>query len=413
MMGAEAMTQIRIPAILLAGLAAAATSATAQVDPQTLCAGLGAEGVWVGGSSEASDVSLMEAPADLTAELGTGQQSVALFRLSAPAELRLEAAPREAGDTEIELRAAGGAVLLTDDDGGGGLSSRAETALEPGTYCLVTRGLSGTAVSADIRIGLTSHAALTEGATSRAVSTACTDPTAEILAPVIDWDDGYRSEASVETLSALRFTLDEARAISIRAENTDADPVLQLFDPNGSMIAENDDFDGLNAQIDISERLEPGRYCIGINALSDVTLPVVLTIEVYDAEAAMMRLYATGAASPPLDGPVAIADLGTLDTRMMRDITVGGTASWFSFTMAEDGLALINVITLSDGGDPEAMVFDDLGRELARNDDSGGGLDSQIATELTPGTYVLGVRDISDGTGAPMRLALQRFIPAE
>ena len=40
------------------------------------------------------------------------------------------------GDTVIDIRDATGNIVISDDDGGGGTDSRAETSLQPGTYCV-------------------------------------------------------------------------------------------------------------------------------------------------------------------------------------------------------------------------------------------------------------------------------------
>jgi hypothetical protein len=66
----------------------------------------------------------------------TNGRAVTFFSLSAPQVVRLrrgERAGRRSGDRAIRCR---GRMVMTDDDSGGGLSSRAETELAAGAYCL-------------------------------------------------------------------------------------------------------------------------------------------------------------------------------------------------------------------------------------------------------------------------------------
>jgi len=56
-------------------------------------------------------------------------------------------------------------------------------------------------------------------------------------------------------------------------------------------------------------------------------------------------------------------------------------------------------------------LFDDLGRAVARNDDSNGTLNSQIAARVSPGTYMLGVTQYHGENGV-IRVAIERYVPA-
>ena len=63
----------------------------------------------------------------------------------------------------IELFDADGRLVVVDYDSGGGVSSRAELALEAGSYCLAVMGFGGAAVSADLRVSRLDMPALTAG----------------------------------------------------------------------------------------------------------------------------------------------------------------------------------------------------------------------------------------------------------
>jgi hypothetical protein len=79
--------------------------------------------------------------------------------------------------------------------------------------------------------------------------------------------------ASVERGALLGLHPDPAHRLSITAENETADPSITLYDEFGSYLAENDDWDGLNPRIDMAMPLQPGTYCIAMNALATPRCP--------------------------------------------------------------------------------------------------------------------------------------------
>ena len=58
-------------------------------------------------------------------------------------------------------------------------------------------------------------------------------------------------------------------------------------------------------------------------------------------------------------------------------------------------------------------LFDTVGRELAFNDYVSGNLDSQIASRLSSGTYLLGVSQYSDSYNGIIRISMERYIRAQ
>jgi hypothetical protein len=408
----------RIATFTAAALAAAAP-VPAQTQTAALCGGQGAEGAWINGTESDSDLAALDAPVDQLAMLPEGRSMVSLFTLGAPATVRLEAAPQAGGDTQIELIDAAGTMIAFDDDGGGGLASRIEVALEPGAYCLVVGGLGGSAVSADVRLGRAEHPALTAGggggggggATGACLPATPAEPLGD--GPVDGaLDAGVTATAAIADAPYYRFALGAPAAVTLRAENEAADPVLMLYDDAGRLLAENDDHDGLNARIDMTDPLPAGAYCVALEALSDASQPVTLSLRRYDPAAALLELYARGEASPPPGGPVPIADLGALGGQTVRDVMAGRDAVWFSFTATGGDLALIRAIAIG-GGDPELVLFDALGSLVGRNDDTNDSVNAQLATVLGQGTYVVGVRNPYSDAATAVRLSLQRFVPAD
>ena len=113
-----------------AGLALAAAASAAAA--QDFCGGASANGQWIGGAEGTSDVATAGAPMEQMALALMQNEYVALFSVSAPTEVRLEAQGRGSGDPVIDLRDEAGAIVASDDDSGGNGASRAETALQPG-----------------------------------------------------------------------------------------------------------------------------------------------------------------------------------------------------------------------------------------------------------------------------------------
>ena len=125
---------------------------------------------------------------------------------------------------------------------------------------------------------------------------------------------------------------------------------------------------------------------------------------------AMQQMYEALEASPPIGGSYPITDLGAISGQFVRDVSVSGKAQWFLVSMPEDGLLLIDAVGMGNS-DPILALYDPVGRELAYNDDSGSGYDSQIAQPLGGGSYLVGLRQYDNSAGM-VRLVIQRFVAA-
>ncbi len=403
--------------LLSVGLATLASGASAQA----LCGGLGDRGQWIGGSESVSDVSLFSSYQDQMALVLGGGQYVSLFSVSTPTDIRVEAAARGVGDPVIELFDSAGNLVTSDDDSGGEGSARAEVSIAPGTYCLAMRSFEERPLTAFIRIGRQEHEPLTAGV--------ATDMTTESdsgmasdgmgmdgpcnLDTAVGLALGETGMGSASEVPAWRFSVDGSTAVSVVAENQSADPYITIYDAMGGYVADNDDYDGLNSRLDFASPLAAGDYCIAMAALSDTTLPISVTVEVYDPAAAMAALYSRGEASPPLDGSVAIVDLGVLENRLRMDAPNTSDATWFSFDVPESGLILIEAIAAGGNGDPMVYLYDDLGRLVEMNDDAGGGFDSQITAKVNRGTYLMALREVNSGSQSMVRLVMERYVPAQ
>mgnify|MGYP005986437627 CR=1 FL=1 len=390
--------------------------ATPLAAQETLCGGAGAGGQWIGGSESASDITTASTFGEQMALVLNDNRYVGLFSLSAPTAVRIEAAGRGNGDPILSLLGPDGSEIGNDDDSGGNGASRLEVDLEPGRYCAVVTSFEGAPMTAFVRVGRTDMAALTPGTDDApdtpdrpaAIADGSCD-TAQDLGTL--GDTPISLTGSARDVPYARFTLDSATAISITANNPDADPTLEVRDDTGAVIGENDDADGLNSRIDLSAPVPAGTYCIVLGAISDVTLPIDVGVGVYDPAAALAALYARGEAAPPLDGSVAVTDLGALSNRLRKDVQADGNTTWFSLTIDAPGLLLVEALAAGGNGDPWLVLYDDLGRQIAQNDDNGSGTDSLMTARVLPGQYLIGLKQVQDMTGF-VRLVLERYIPA-
>ena len=381
---------------------------------ETLCGGEGDGGQWLGGAAPTSDIATKDGFGEQMALVLNGNRFVGLFSLSAPAEIRVEAAGRGNGDPTLSLLGPDGTELASDDDSGGNGAARIETSLDAGTYCAVVRSFDDTPMTAFVRVGRTEMEALTPGMAAGQGNPSPADRAAGCAAATdlgALGDGPLTYQGSAVDAAFARFRLEAPKGISLTATNADADPTLTLIGPDDETIAENDDFDGLNPRIDVSTPLEAGTYCIALDAISDRDATIDVAVTPYDAEGALATLYARGEALPPLDGSVAVTDLGPLPGRLRRDVQVASDTQWFSLTLDAPGLLLVEAIAAGGNGDPWLILYDDLGREIAQNDDGGSGTDAMLTARTLPGTYVIGLKQVGDNSGF-VRLLAERFVPA-
>ncbi len=415
------------PYMCIVGLLCAAIFGLPAIAQENECGVAAAGASWMGGAAATSDIAVADAPLTLTGQTSpAGGQTTHLFSLSRAMEIRVEAAPQNDGDTVLTLYNGAGDLIVTDDDSGGDLAARAELSLGPGVYCLVVRGFANQPVTADIQVSHLNMAALTVGLAGGFTGTEGMPPfvgvqpcvAATPAIPIVQGgaiiDDTLQTPVTatntVTDAPYYRFILTAQRPVSIRAENPGADPYIYLFDADGNLIAENDDYNSLNSRIDISDPpLTAGTYCVGMRALSNPDVPVTLTIRAFDTAAATAELYAQADAAP-IDGGYPVTDIGPLPSTFTRNLDVrGDRAVFLAFTVTEQRELLINADEVKDS-DPWIRLFDEQGNLVAENDDANGTLNSQIAQRLNQGRYYLGVRQYSTAYDGTIRISIQKFI---
>jgi hypothetical protein len=412
-------------------LATAMLGLAAPAFAQDMCGGIGAGGQWIGGDEASSDISTAGTYQEQMALVLGGNDYVSLFTVSEGTDVRIEAQGRGAGDPLIDVLSSDGGIILSDDDSGGNGAARGELTLDAGTYCVSMQSYDGAPMTAFVRIGRTEHEALTEGVGDVSTTDNAADAVADVAEALPETGNaagncaggfplGSNAEIaanvsrtdSVDANGYYTFSLSSPMALSITAENEDADPVIVLYEGTDNYIGENDDYDGLNSRLDMTAPLDAGDYCIEMTALNDTSLPITLTMSEYDPAAALADLYARGEAAPPLDGSVAFTALGTLENRIRKDDTISSEVTWYSVDIDAPGLLLVEAISVGGSGDPWVIVYDDLGREVAYNDDAGEGLDSLAAARVNNGTYIIGVGDINEDASGFGRILFERFVSA-
>jgi hypothetical protein len=93
-------------------------------------------------------------------------------------------------------------------------------------------------------------------------------------------------------------------------------------------------------------------------------------------------------------------------------VRTGDVTTWFAVDVAQGGLIVVEAVA-NGAGDPTLVLFDDIGRQVAFNDDANGTLDSMIAARVMPGTYLVGVRQLGIQSDVLTRMVFERYVPAQ
>ena len=413
------MERLSIGIGLLAALLAG--PALAQ-DDGPICGGISLVGEWAGGTEIASDLAEFDAPVELEGRVPIAGHLVRMFTLGAETEIRLDLAAIPSGDPYVTIFDAAGTQVADDDDGGGDFAARVVATLPPDTYCIAARSYELGVTDVAMTLGPASLFDERDDGPPPPPPVVIVPPSAGCrsdVAPSLGRDltaDGMTGpltlDGSGDATSAIRFSLAGSMALSITAESEEGDPLIRLLDADGALLEENDDFDGLNARIDLTEALEAGEYCIKLEDLNGGANPVSISLLPFDPIAD--RLERIGHAEfPPTDiDDVPVTQLGTLSKAIAVDVMADVEASWLQVDLPEGGLVLTEVA----GGelDPVVTIFDRAGRRMGENDDGPTGLDSFLALRMPPGTYLVAIRLIEGrDAGGPVRLVMERYLPAQ
>lgn len=171
---------------------------------------------------------------------------------------------------------------------------------------------------------------------------------------------------------------------------SDGDPALRLETPDGDLLAENDDAVGLNARIE--QTVGPGDYCIRLLAVGQPRITATVAVTTPDLPPLLTGPVDTTIAPCLPDTPAR-----DLDGPLPRQATTGGAVEYLRFTL--DQPAPVTLRATSGDLDPNMILFDDQGNQVAANDDADG-LNARLDFPSgLVGAHCLGVAPISAGEG--------------
>lgn len=398
---------------------AASLLPVAAVAQDQLCEGVD-PGSWVGGSREGSNLTVSDSHFEISSIAPAAGSIVSLFEVTEPTDVRLEAWGSFGADPAAELYTESGELILMNDDGGENFGVYVEETLQPGAYCMRTYSFDQSVLAASVRIGRTEHEAATSAAAEAVADAAgsygsgnpydaCETPEPLNLAVGMP----ATGQATIgDVPKGYSITLTEPTPLVVSANSVDGDTLLTMFNANGSEIATNDDYDGLNSKLEMFSPLDPGEYCVVLQNYNGTAAAMTIEAQILDA-ATVRKMQIDNAEMAPLpDDDVTVSDLGPLTTSALRDVQISGVASWHKFTVTGESLVLIEAGAVGES-DPMLDLFDNLGRHIEHNDDaSGEDYGAQIVAKLFPGEYLVAVRNNDSERSFSTRLILERFVRA-
>ncbi|CAM3561783.1 DVUA0089 family protein [Paracoccus nototheniae] len=192
-----------------------------------------------------------------------------------------------------------------------------------------------------------------------------------------------------------------SQALRVEADAPDADPSLRLETPEGDLLAENDDAVGLASRIEQS--VGPGDYCVRLIPIgaSDMTATVQLSRPEMSPLLSEPASTTITACTPETEGQPLSAEAlsdGALDGALPARTQTDGSLRYLRFSL--DATTPVTLRAASVGLDPNMVLFDGAGAQIAANDDADG-LNARLdfPSGLAAGDYCLGVAPISAGEG--------------
>ncbi len=316
-------------------------------------------------------------------------------------------------DAYLVLLDSNGNVIAEDDDSAGRLNA------------MITTELSDTGVYLINATSLRAYRSEGEFAgVGNYELTLTSDDTTTTLEPIIDISIAY-GDVITGNLSGepINFTFEASSGDVITAtlESDEFDTYLFLLDANGVELARNDDFEpfeNTNSRIENFVIPEDGTYTLQVNSFGAVvgideesgTFNLALMPGVATSSTPVPIPSPTATPPPPMPSPTAtplppipsptMTPLPpTSNTEIAYGDVIEGYLSTNTARFTFNGTAgdIINITLNSSDFDSYLLLYDENGFEIARDDDSGGDLNSRIGPfELAQsGTYTIEVTTYS------------------
>ena len=287
------------------------------------------------------------------------------------------------GDPYLNLYNSSGTLLTSNDDGGGSLNSLISfTATTSGNYYLGARAYSsgtGSYVVTATSSSTTSDDYAGSASTTGHVSVG--EPATGRIEVSGDEDWFAISLTAGKTYS---FHLDAASSGGLN------DPYLNLYNGSGTLLSSNDDGGGNANSLITYTATSGGTYYLGVRAYGTGTGNYVVsatasstTSDDYGDNASTTGRVSAGESTP-----------GRIETN--------GDQDWFAISLTAGQVYTFHLDAASSGGlsDPYLSLYNSSGNLLTSDDDGGGSGNALISyTATTSGTYYLGARAYSSGTG--------------
>jgi hypothetical protein len=325
----------------------------------------------------------------------------------------------EAFDSIVLLFTADGTQIAQDDDGGGGLNARITRFRLPadGQYVIIVDGFRGFTgerrlngkftVALEIEgqgpvVAQATPDASTPVAQATAVpATPTSVPSLGDATGVIDYGETIAGELTEDAQTGtFTFVGSEGDVVNIALDSAEFDPKVELFGPDGTPLAADDDSGpDLNALIRDFVLPTDGEYTIVVDgfrgASGDRTLLGQFALSLNAGAATVQPQPTTAPDQPataaPTQPPVAPSGSIASGQPISGEFTESAQNAAYTF----DGRAgdTVTIDLRSDEIDPLVRLIGPDGQVLAEDDDSGGGVQARIADFALPadGTYTIEV----------------------
>lgn len=203
------------------------------------------------------------------------------------------------------------------------------------------------------------------------------------------------------------FSLSEPADIRIEAAGRgNGDPVIEVFDNAGAIVASDDDSGG-NGASRVEMGLDAGTYCVSMKGYDATPMTAFVRVGQLSHEPLTEGVSAGGSSNVDpranCEAPTPYGALGTVATAS------AGETSAYGFTLAEP--TAVSITASNESADPSIVLIAANGEQLAENDDYDG-LNSRIdmSAPLDAGDYCVSVAALGDET-APIDLMIDVYDP--